>query len=364
MINFLFILLLIVVFFYIAMIYTSEALLLLAFSSVVLVVLAFLFLLVQGKLLKEKLLVPIAVVDAGNAVTVQVQIINRGIFSCSRVKMAMEVKNSFERKRSRFWVKASNLLPGENVVEYSMILDGAGNYEVRLYKLCFSDLTGIFMGKKRARSRKNIQVLPKIHEVGIQLTQPVRNFFGDADIYDEEKAGHDNSEIFQIRPFMEGDRLQGIHWKLSARMDELMVKESSLPKACPVVILLDYRYQRRGAGNTGSFLEIGAALSFSLMDAGCPHYVAWYEEQTKEVTRIRVDDEESFYLFFSYYLKEQGRKPPENLLDCYDEKYRAEHYLYSLHLTGTLSLYKNKERICRFKNENLRQQLGGLEIVL
>lgn len=346
------------------MIYTSEALLLLAFSSAVLVVLAFIFLLVQSWLLQGKLAVPIAVVDAGGPVTVQVKLNNRGFFTFFRVKIAIEVKNSFDRKKSRIWMKASKVLPGENVVEYSMTFEEAGCYEVRLCKFRLYDLTGLFARSKRAKGRREIQVLPQIQEVGILLTEPVRNFFGDADVYDEEKAGHDNSEIFQIRPFMAGDKLQSIHWKLSAKIDDLMMKESSLPKACPVVLLLDFRYEKRGMGKIGSFLEIGAALSFSLMDAGCPHYVAWYEEQTKDVTRIRVDDEESYYLFFSYYLKEQGGQTPKNLLERYNEKYRAEHYLYSLHVTQTLALYKNKELICQFRDGEQRQQLGGLEIVL
>ena len=34
---------------------------------------------------------------------------------------------------------------------------------------------------------------------------------------------------------------QSVHWKLSARTDELMVKENSLPKACAVAIVADLR---------------------------------------------------------------------------------------------------------------------------
>ena len=40
--------------------------------------------------------------------------------------------------------------------------------------------------------------------------------------------GYDPSELFDVREFQNGDRLQSVHWKLSARTDELMVKELSL----------------------------------------------------------------------------------------------------------------------------------------
>lgn len=373
MVNFIVAILFIAVLCYVAMIYTSEALLLLAFSSAAFVVLAFVFLCIQGWLLQGKLEVPIDVTDAGNAAVVQVKLKKRGFLACFRVKIALEVKNSFGQGRSRVWLKLSKVLPGENIAEYSMTFEGAGCYEVCLSRCRVYDLTGMFAWPKRMKGSRSIQVLPEIREVGVVLTEPVRNFFGDADVYDEERAGHDNSEIFQIRPFMAGDKVQSIHWKLSARTDELMVKESSLPKACPVVFLVGFSHKTHGKGTAGGFLEIVASVSFSLMDAGCPHYVAWFEEQTGEITRLRVDDEESYYLFFSCYLREQpaagrrvraGNLSPEELLNRYNEKYKAERYLYSLCVTELLALYKNRERICQFTDEKYRQQLGGLEIVL
>ena len=245
------------------------------------------------------------------------------------------------------------------------MLEQAGNYEVHLRRIRIYDFFGLCFVTKKFPSKKNIQVMPELIHVPVILTSPVKNFFGDSDIYDEERAGHDNSEVFGIRPYVAGDKMQSIHWKLSAKTDELMVREKSLPKVCPVVLFLDYRAGgRRRQESFGTFLEIGASISFSLMDVGCPHYVSWYEEQIQDITRIRVDDEESFYLFLSEYLKEQGKKIPDDIKTLYDEKYRAERYLYSLRLTEVLSLYKDDEEIFKMRQNSYRKQLGGGEIVL
>ncbi len=41
----------------------------------------------------------------------------------------------------------------------------------------------------------------------------------------EEKAGFDPSETFSIRDYKEGDRMKSIHWKLSYKLDRIMVRD-------------------------------------------------------------------------------------------------------------------------------------------
>ena len=98
---------------------------------------------------------------------------------------------------------------------------------------------GFFNVTKRVKKYANVEVMPQIDEIPVRITDRVRNFFGDSDIYDDLRPGYDPSELFDVREFQNGDRLQSVHWKLSARTDELMVKENSLPKACAVAIVAD-----------------------------------------------------------------------------------------------------------------------------
>lgn len=49
------------------------------------------------------------------------------------------------------------------------------------------------------------------------------------DIYDGKKSGTDVSEVFGLREYREGDTLQSIHWKLSGKMHQLIVREFGRP---------------------------------------------------------------------------------------------------------------------------------------
>ena len=276
-----------------------------------------------------------------------------------------------------------------------MTPETAGNYEINMKKIRLYDLTGLFFLTFRKNRTVSLQVLPKISDMAVTLQEPVRNFFGEADVYDEFRPGHDAGEMFQIREFKQGDRIQNIHWKLSVKTDELMVRENSHPKACPVAVLLGreqgggsriskqsgvlkHRNKKRRRGSLqkeDAFLEIAASLSFSLMDAGCPHFMAWYSVSHRDVVRIRVDDEESFYQFLVYYISDLGGShvPPEggkgrrfagDLRQQYRDKHRSEILLYELYLTGNLELFSGEERWKSFHPDRLKEELSGTSLIL
>ena len=54
-----------------------------------------------------------------------------------------------------------------------------------------------------------------------------------------DRIGMDSQEIFDTRYYRQGDLLKNIHWKLSAKADDLLVKEFSMPADQSVEIYLD-----------------------------------------------------------------------------------------------------------------------------
>ena len=315
---------------------------------------------------------PIKVADIGNKTTVVVTIKNRCSFTCNRGKILLEARNLQSRSRNRRWILVSPILPGENEIEFSVPLEEPGKYEFLLHKMKVYGMTGWFHVQIKCRKSAYVQVLPDPLNVAIRLSEAVRNFYGEADVYDDEKAGPDPNEIFQIRPFHDGDRLQSVHWKLSAKSDDLMVKENSFPKACPIVFFLESSEERKRkrfskeVSKESAFLPIAASISFSLMDCGCPHYFVWKDAKTGDVTRARIDQEESYVLFLYSYL-EQGTARLEHsgeLMERYQQKYRKEPYLIDLHLTGELELIQGEKTILQLGAESYKEELEGFELVL
>lgn len=59
---------------------------------------------------------------------------------------------------------------------------------------------------------------------------------GLTEIDESNRKGHDFAEVSDIREYQPGDRLRDIHWKLSAKQQELMVKERISMAGCEMVI--------------------------------------------------------------------------------------------------------------------------------
>lgn len=348
--------------FYIALIYASTAIGLLGFAEAVLLVLAFVFLLFQRSRIRVMLRIPIGVAEQGGRVQVQIGTVNRGPIPCMRIRYRVRMWNTLQKKHGSVWHSGAMVYPGENSYQTVVCPQYAGNYLVELRSVKLYDLTGLFYLTKRIKSSAGIQVLPEVAPVSVRVTERTRNFFGDADVYDDFRPGNDSSEIFDVREFRDGDKIQSIHWKLSAKMQELVVREDSQPLACPVVLLLDSAKIRTGK-QAQAFLSVAASLVFSMMDVHCPHYVSWYSGSQQDMVRVRVDDEEGYYTFLSSYLADM-REAPQEIRQLYREKYRYDHELHTLLLTGELALSMDGKLLKKLSEVEWKERLSALELIL
>lgn len=351
--------------FYISILYKSPSLVLISYAGAALLILACLFLAYRIRTVQCRMTFPISIAECGKPLTACVIIENKSFLPCLKFQCLLEQRNRLLNKRRRKWLRGGMAAAGTSSFDHSVLLRDYGSYEMNLVKVRIYDLTGLFYADKKIKSSGLVQVLPKMQEIGVHISEATRNFLGEADVYDDHRPGDDHSELFQVRTFQNGDKIQSVHWKLSAKADELLVKEDSLPRACPAVFLLGYQSEKQKLEEkVNAYLTVLASISFSMMDAGCPHYTAWYSSRRGDIVRMRVDDEESLFLFLSCYLEETFQKQEGNLLEAYREKYRGENYLFVLELDERLELRKNQDKIAGFRVKNWEERLRGLDIIL
>lgn len=350
--------------FYISLIYSSESIGLLGFAEAVLLVLAFLFLLWRKRKICAEILSPMTVAEAGDFVPIVLRVNNQSGIVCTRVQYQLICGNRFFGAQDKSRKLGEAIYPGDNEFECSVQVPYAGNYEFELRSIRIYDLTGLFYMTKRIGRSTQIQVLPQITSVGIRISERTRNFYGDADVYDDFHPGDDRSEIFDIREFQAGDRIQSIHWKLSAKSDELLVRQDSQALACPVVLLLDqYAAGAKTQEEVEHYLEAVTSISFTLMDVACPHFIAWYSGERGDIVRIRVDNEESFYIFVCEYFADCLGKAPLALKQLYTQKYREDHALFHIQVVDR-KLLLNEHELAAMHGHKWKEIAEELEIVL
>ncbi len=357
---------LIVVTAYMALMYRNESMVLLAYMEVTLFVLSFLWLLFRRITISGSIDVPIGISEAEKENLVKIKIRNKTRIPVTRMKAFIIVEDTVRGYKNWSWMKLPEVSAGENIFIKSIIFPGTGNYRISLKRIRVYDWTGLLYKDINVKSIENVQVMPQVHDVSVRLTLATKNFYGEADVYDENMPGYDNSELFEVREYQKGDRIQNVHWKLSAKQDEIMVKEHSLPKACPVILCLDFGHKKNTKlkEKALAFMEIAVSISFSIMDAGCPHYIAWYDAREMDIKRVRVDDEESLFYFMGMLMQIKWETAPTNIVEIYKEKYKREPYVWMLSLDKDLLLKKEDEVLAKFSEKNIEDTLGSIEILL
>lgn len=330
MINGIITLLVIAVCFYVGILYENIKFLICGLALGILLFLSILEVLYRLFTIQCKVEIPIAMAEKKKPVEIGIRVRNSGGVISGRICLCLKIHNRWKEKGKKNWIHIPHGYSESHRYEIPIVIHGAGCQEIDLKKIRIYSLTGLIYLTKRCKSHESIVVMPEIRPVSLRISEALRNFIGDADEYDEYRSGHDASEIYDIREYREKDKPQSIHWKLSAKMEELVVKENSLPAACAVVVLLEIQKKKGNKNSIEDFLERAAGVSYALMDAGCPHYVAWFSKEKAELTRIRVDDEESFYLFLNIYLQDGIPTADMDLRELYREKYRNEYYLKDL----------------------------------
>ena len=373
MISVIIVLLIVLLCFYLGILYTNTRMVTLGFAWGLLFVVSLIELVYRYFTLQCQVEVPISMSEQGHPVNVVLKMRNKSPLPAGRVEVQVVHKHAFHTKATKKWVDVHDITAGESKHMQKIILQGAGRHEVSITKMRVHSLFGLVSMKRKCKDSCSVLIMPEVYAAGVQVSQGTRNFIGEADVYDEFRPGHDSGETFEIREYREKDKLQSIHWKLSAKNDELMVKENSMPKACAVVLLLELRNKEKfkatkirkskdWAIDADAYFDLIASLSFSLMDQKCPHFVAWYSEKEERVRRIRVDDEESFYIFLDVYLREVI--PSEkNIREEYKNAFRNEWYLQDLTINEKLELYQNGEFLIKLNEKKIKDECEKLELL-
>lgn len=351
---------------YTAFLLKSTTLMLLAFALGILFAVSVCSVILRCLKVKGSLQVPIEISEKGRENLVKVTLHNQTSGTLPRVAVLFVVKDTIRGTTKRFQRKIASVPPGESEYVESIVFPEMGKYKLSLRKIRVCDITGLAYGNVWMKSAANIQVMPGFFQIPVLRTEATKNFYGEADSFDERIPGYDNSEIFQVREYQRGDRLQHVHWKLTAKHDELVVKEHSLPKSCPVVLLLDYRPGILGGQRRRilPFMEAAASLSFSMMEVGCPHYIAWYDRGRKDIVRVRVDDEESMFYFVGILADIRFGRCGGELAELYRDKYRMETYVREFVLDEKLVLKSGNEVMNKISAGNVEKTLTEMELVL
>lgn len=136
-----------------------------------------------------------------------------------------------------------------------------------------------------------LTIFPVLHSVDLEMLIPADGEW-ESEHFSEDKPGDDPSEVFDIREYEDGDRIRNIHWKLTSKRDEFMVKEYSLPLGHFGAVILD---SKMFLNTAEALLETALAVSHWMMQQKSPFYLIWQDGDTGEYREEWIEEEDRFY---------------------------------------------------------------------
>ncbi len=239
-------------------------------------------------------LIPIA--EKNQKIPVTIVVRNRSKLMKAHVKVFIQAENLFTGEMKK--IKKSGTVAANKTETFTIELTAnhCGNIVISLKNYWIYDLLYIWNRKKKSREVQYVGILPECHLIPVEITRKTREFIAESDEYFDRENGDDPSEVYQIREYRDMDSLRDVHWKMSAKAEELLVKEHGKPKGCVVLIWLNLKADtKKNKVISTVILEMVASLSMSLLEAECVHMVAWYEKENKKIQKKRISKEEHVY---------------------------------------------------------------------
>ena len=165
----------------------------------------------------------------------------------------------------------------------------------------------------------------------------------DSDRFSLYKKGDDPSEVFDIREYADGDKIQRIHWKLSSKTGSLMVKDGSLPLTKALHIFIDLCVPGEGEAKhqlANRLVQGIYSISLYMIEHAIPQHFIWFNRENDVIEERLVEHEEELLWMFQDLFRSRPYSAPGELVEAYlawDQGRPMEQALY-LTVDGSVDL--------------------------
>lgn len=214
------------------------------------------------------------VADCDETVEIPLVFENRGFLPITDASVRVIVSNCLDGEKESYDLNLRAPAKTKLTVPFSFRSTYCGVVTVQFEQVMVYDYLRLFQRRVRHSQSAECIIMPHLLDLQVKVTDRCRSYDSDSEEYDKNRPGDDPAEIYQIREFRQGDKMSRVHWKMTARLDEMMIKELSRPISNSVGIYLDLRYETME--EIQSVYDLCYSLSVALCLQECHHRLIWH----------------------------------------------------------------------------------------
>ena len=191
-------------------------------------------------------------IGRGSDNVLNIEVENSMYIPSSGCSVWIEIENYYYNDKKNIKVDVPIRGHEKNKVLLKISSDNSGYIVANVVKIVNKDLLALFNIDQEKTGEAKYMVMP----ANIYVEDIKEVFVKDDDATENlHEVGEDTSEIESIREYIPGDRMQRIHWKLSGKLEELMVKEYALNYDIEISLVCELNINNDEKGNLDDILD-------------------------------------------------------------------------------------------------------------
>ena len=205
--------------------------------------------------------------------TVALIVHNPTVVPVAHLKCRLVAENRLTGEQNEITVRTFLLPRQTQRIEVQLDSCWCGRMKITAARTKAYDCFGLIPVPAGCTAAGALTVQPDTFEQTIRVSADA-NCPDDSEVYSNERPGWDLTETFQIREYQEGDSIRQVHWKLTSKLDKLIIRDPSLPVTRSVMVF----WERAGAHTPASAdaqAEAVITACRSLVNQSVQFTVAW-----------------------------------------------------------------------------------------
>lgn len=222
--------------------------------------------------LQLKILLPEEPIEKGMEFYVRFILYNPTWFPLINATLRLTIENRFYKVEGRHYLNLPVRARKDTEASYPVLMDYCGRFGVSVESIRLVDLLGIYEVSIPINESRECLVFP----IGEERNQEAGQMYmkGVTEAMESKEKGYDFSEVSGIREYIPGDKLQNIHWKLSVKKDELMVKERISVSAMQLNVLVELSNNEEM--QLEAILELADSITKAFVTQNLPFTIYYY----------------------------------------------------------------------------------------
>lgn len=239
-------------------------------------------------------------------------------------------------------VKAHNLITGKmDCCKWNLSLGPKGHREIQMEvkdhccggilleieQMVIGDFFHFIKKRIQVKREDLVYILPKLKELSVNK-EDVGRYDMESHRFSPYKKGNDSSETFGISEYRPGDSVKYIHWKLSGKLDQPMVRELGLPIDHKIMILVEKAIggQEFDGEKNSQATELAVGISFTFVKGNVPHVLGWYNYRKNLFESYTINGEDDLWTCIPHLLASPYKRSEHTVISSFIESDTEKDY--------------------------------------